>query len=556
MQRVILSIFCPVLIAIIIRVVLFALSVVWSILNNIFSARKEIKEIAENIGFFDTFIWSDSWLYWGLVVIMVFIAEMIIWGQSDNQKEYAYNPDMAKLVKAMDHNSNSREIIQDTTISIEKERKVEDNPTINSNEISDGKEEEKTNSTNVTTQKNVEVPTKESNSENVCSSENATSETKTDTDYKVIDGILFIPEGTSFIKSNIIKNNDYVSEVMIPLSVTKICNNAFSNTLFLKSLIIPNSVVSIGEEAFANSSLSSIIIPDSIVSIGAHAFKSCHLLSSITIPNSVLSIGEGVFSGSSLKSISIPVSIKTIPDSSFYGCIYLKSVHLHNTVTSIGDSAFGACSELVDIRIPDSVNYIGDMAFSECPLKIFDIPDSVTYIGSCVFCNSELETINIHKSIANFTADTFLYSACLERINVDPENTDFSSIDGVLFNKAGTTLICVPQNYKIKTYQVPITVCRIEDHAFQNCDNIEEVILPDSLIEIGSSAFCRCSSLQKVTLNDSNKLKEIGLFPFMYCSNLNKECKNRLVALLAKLDRDRSTIGFDLEESGMEDNMT
>jgi len=547
MQKVILSFFCPVLIAIIIRAFLFALSVVWSILNNIFSARKEIKEIAENIGFFDTFIWSDSWLYWGLVVIMVFIAEMIIWSQSDSQKEYAYNPDMEKLVKSIEHNGNSKEIVKDTTISIEKERKIEDNPTIKSNETSDGKDEEETNSTNVTTQKNAEVATTGSNSENFCSSENATSETETDTDYKVIDGVLFIPEGTPFVKSNIVKNNDYVSEVMIPLSVTKISNNAFSNTLYLKSLIIPNSVVSIGEEAFANSTLSSIIIPDSIVSIGAHAFKSCHLLSSITIPNSVLSIGEGAFSGSGLKSISIPVSIKTIPDSSFYGCIYLKSVHLHNTVTSIGNSAFGACSELVDIRIPDSVNYIGDMAFSECPVKIFNIPDSVTFIGSNVFFNSGLETINIHKSKANFTAYTFADSACLERIIVDPENTDFSSIDGVLFNKAGTTLICVPPNYKIKTYQVPSTVCKIEDHAFQNCNNIEEVILPDSLIEIGSSAFYRCSSLQKVTLNDSNQLKETGLFPFMYCSNLNEECKNRLVALLAKLGRDRRTIGFDLE---------
>lgn len=546
MLRVILSLFCPVIIAIIIRVILFALAFVLALLGKIFNASKEIKELIENIGFFDTFIWDDSYLYWGIVVIVVFVAEIIIWSQTDNLKDNAKKTftDMSDN-PIYHHRDDSNEGILGTDAPVESSEQIEDLSAISHTAVYDNAEIE-TKVDSKTMQQNEEESAIKPD-DNLSSIEKSDIEIKDEKKYKVDKGVLVIPEGETFIESYLSDHYDYFAEVIIPSSVIKICHNAFSKTLYLKSVIIPNSVTTIGDNAFDNSELSSAIIPNSVISIGAHAFQSCRSLSSVTIPNSVHSIGEGVFSGSGLKSITIPASIKTIPDSSFNDCIYLKSVHLHNTVTYIGDSAFGACPELVDIRIPDSVNYIGDMAFSFCPVKIFNIPDSVTFIGSNVFFNSGLETINIHKSKANFTADTFACSACLERIIVDPENTDFSSIDGVLFNKAGTTLICVPQNYKIKTYQVPSTVCKIEDLAFQNCNNIEEVILPDSLIEIGSSAFYRCSSLQKVTLNDSNQLKETGLFPFMYCSNLNEECKNKLVALLAKLGRDRRTIGFDLE---------
>jgi hypothetical protein len=79
MLRVILSLFCPVIIAIIIRVILFALAFVLALLGKMFNASKEIKELIENIGFFETFIWNDSYLYWGIVVIIVFIAEIWVW---------------------------------------------------------------------------------------------------------------------------------------------------------------------------------------------------------------------------------------------------------------------------------------------------------------------------------------------------------------------------------------------------------------------------------------------------------------------------------------------
>lgn len=79
MQKVILSLFCPILVAIIIRVILFIIAFVLGLLGFIFNAGKEYVNFVSNIGTFDTFVWNESWLFWGLVVIITFVAEMIIW---------------------------------------------------------------------------------------------------------------------------------------------------------------------------------------------------------------------------------------------------------------------------------------------------------------------------------------------------------------------------------------------------------------------------------------------------------------------------------------------
>jgi hypothetical protein len=193
----------------------------------------------------------------------------------------------------------------------------------------------------------------------------------------------------------------------------------------------------------------------------------------------------------------------------------------------------------------NSLEYIGDFAFEGCQMKKFDIPNTVTYIGSSVFSDSMIETINIHKSTANFSSYTFSDSVLLEKINVDSDNTEFSSINGVLFNKDCTTLICVPPYYKTKIYHVPSTVCKIEDHAFQNCENIEEVILPDSLKEIGGEAFKSCLSLRNIRFSDS--IEYVGLRAFAYCKNLSKECEDELLSFVTRIGRDRILVGLDVK---------
>ena len=124
------------------------------------------------------------------------------------------------------------------------------------------------------------------------------------------------------------------------------------------------------------------------------------------------------------------------------------------TVTSIGDDAFYGCSSLESVTIPNSVTSIGNYAFFDCSsLESVTIPNSVTSIGDGAF------------------------SGCskLKNIDVYPENANYSSIDGILYNKDVTKLICCP-GAKISV-TIPNSVTSIGDDAFYYCNDLKTIYM-------------------------------------------------------------------------------
>ena len=165
-------------------------------------------------------------------------------------------------------------------------------------------------------------------------------------------------------------------------------------------------------------------------------------------------------------------------------------------VTSIGRGAFWNCSSLTSVTIPDSVTSIGGYAFYFCSsLTSVTIPGSVTSIGVCAFSNC----------------------SGLTQINVAEKNAQYAAVDGVLFTKDKTTLICYPGG-KIGEYIVPSSVKTIGDYAFYECRSLTSVTIPDSVTSIGTYAFSSCSSLTSVTIPDS--VTSIGEWAFSFCSSL------------------------------------
>ncbi len=206
------------------------------------------------------------------------------------------------------------------------------------------------------------------------------------TGYKGSETELTLPEsyngGSYKIYEHAFSQNDKITSITIPNSVTSIDESAFSGCTSLNAVYISDMEawlkISFGSSTanplcyagnlYLNGELvTEVTVPNTITKINAYAFSGCTSLTSITIPNSVTSIGSYAFRDcTSLTSITIPNSVTSIDDSAFYYCTSLKSIEIPSSVTSIGEAAFIYCASLTSITIPSSVTSIGINAFWGC----------------------------------------------------------------------------------------------------------------------------------------------------------------------------------------------
>ena len=337
--------------------------------------------------------------------------------------------------------------------------------------------------------------------------------------YCDMDGVLFNHDMTKLIRYPAGKiDGNYT----IPDSVTTIGVQAFYYCTSLTSIVIPDSVTAIDGDAFVIcENLTSIVIPNSVTSMGGSVFSSCTSLNHIVIPDSLTSIGAAMFSGcTSLSDIVIPDSITSIGSWAFGGCKALTSIEIPDSVTSIGSAAFTGCTSLTSIVLPESLTSIGDGAFKDCTsLESIALPESLTSIGDSAFrdCTS-LTSIELPDGLTSIATSAFSGCTKLIGITVSDGNQHYCDLNGVLFNKNKTELICYPEGKTESAYTIPYGVTSIGDSAFRDCTSLTSIQLPDGVTSIGSSAFYNCRSLTSIVIPDS--VTSIGHDAFGCCTSL------------------------------------
>lgn len=392
-----------------------------------------------------------------------------------------------------------------------------------------------------------------------------------------------IKNGTKTIAGNAFAYCNNLTGVTIPNGVVSIGIQAFRGCSKLKSITIPNTVKHIDDLVFYEcTSLKSIVIPNSVTHLGDGVFEYCYNLESATLSSNITKIGDNFFNCCrKLTAITIPSSVTNIGDFAFYYCESLTSIVIPDKVTSIGESALGSCKALKNVTIGKSVKYIGDWAFwgsnyienlyikdlaawcniefvvanpnqpGSNPIGFIDnlyingvlttdivIPEGTTQISERAFerCTC-ITSVSIPKSVKSIGENTFTECINLTNFTVNNNNNYYSSIDGVLFNKAKTDLIIYPAGKLATDYTVPNGVKTIKHYAFYKNKNILNLTIPDSVVEIkewafaqtnigsvkigngvitiGERAFEQCTNLSNVTLG--NKLNHIGSGAFSLC---------------------------------------
>ena len=277
-----------------------------------------------------------------------------------------------------------------------------------------------------------------------------------------------------------------LSEITIPQSVTSVGEYAFSGCENLASVTVsddlpyvggrafektkwlnsqPDGVVYIGKSAYGykgdmpkNTELS---LKSGITNISGYAFYEEKNLTSVKIPETVNRIGNWAFLDcEGLKNVNIPDGVKRIESWTFSNCSSLTNITVPDSVTVLDGLAFSYCTNLKNIELSKNLTEIGMGALSHCTsLETIDIPDSVIIMDNIVMAGcSELKSVNIGSNLKTVGGQVFAGCTSLEKVNVNLNNKNYTSENGIWYDKNKTKIILYPYNKKDSAYTTPTSL--------------------------------------------------------------------------------------------------
>jgi hypothetical protein len=279
---------------------------------------------------------------------------------------------------------------------------------------------------------------------------------------------------------------------------------------------------------FASPAISGALsLPSTLEEVEPYAFYNCKKITSLTLPSTLKDIGEGafynLFTGSSVPgSLVLDSGLKTIGEGAF-AFANISSLTLNDGLADIGGNAF-TYTDISSVSIPDSVSAIGSQAFcASSKLVSVSFGSGLKRLGDDAFfnCPKLSGTVSFGKDLASFGCGVFSGSK-LSGLTIDAGNTVLKSVDGMVLDKAGTTVkgvvtdktsLSVPEGVveigkeglsaatTLTSLTLPSTLNILGEEAFMNTCNLSSLVIPAAVECVGPKVFNYFTSSQKVTFS-------------------------------------------------------
>lgn len=344
--------------------------------------------------------------------------------------------------------------------------------------------------------------------------------------------------------------------------VEKLPNYSFSNCTALTTVTLPEgtSLKEICSSAFAScTALETFHLPSTISILGStsatatstNVFQKCTALREVTFgdeehPSQLTMIHKQMFESTAIKEITIPASVTTICQGAFANCLELETVNFASGTATLtfadgssgsttGSTAgvFAGCTALKTFVFPAraakianrmffragieeftfedhaTVTTVGSSAFDTATIDTIELPDSVKEIQSIAFSRSTIRSIGLGK-VETISSSAFANCQELEEISIPNTVTTFGGTSGMIFQNDA--------KLQTVTFEAGGTLESIGDTAFTGCKGLKTVTLPEKLKTIGKSSFLNNTSLTAIKMPDT--VTELGTDIFNGCEQL------------------------------------
>ncbi len=328
--------------------------------------------------------------------------------------------------------------------------------------------------------------------------------------------IVKVPEGIEEIESSAFWDNQYIEEVILPESLRNMGGDTFYYCKNLHKINIPKNVVAMGNNPFAG------CLYVTVENYSPNFVMENNVLFTADKQNLIYCSVQG-----NETEYIIPEGVRIISKHAFYCCDRFEKITLPSSLEKMENNPFSGCSKLSLINnsksyyIQDDVIYNGFKTavvgtLNKIKSKRLVLLDGIKSINRNSFWNCKgIETIVFPESLEDIGYNPFVECS---NIHFESKSPYFNVIDGVLYNKDCSKIICYPVWKAIGVVHIPDSVITLERGAFSGCVNMTGIELHNVNI-INKSCFTNCVSLENIYCSDL--ITYIGEWAFAYCNKLN-----------------------------------